>query len=271
MRIDVERFLTITAMLAAGTAVALGCSSEDVQNDPKNDGGISGASGRGGSSGASGSSGRGGTAGTGGSAGTAGTAGASGTGGTSDGSAGDGSVGTGGTAGADGGACLGDTSATDAGAEPCGDLPYAAQLCGDGGNVPASGMELCEYMAVNGRAGVFEVLKTCLASVGDAGTACSAAHDTAVQGCIDSVFPQACDGLSTTRGDGAVATCTDVSEACEVDGGTSPLSVADCENSLHAFTAAARTEILECFELNDQGPCVDTFEICLFDPAYEEP
>ena len=52
MRIDVERFLTITAMLAAGTAVALGCSSEDVENNPKNDGGISGASGRGGSSGA---------------------------------------------------------------------------------------------------------------------------------------------------------------------------------------------------------------------------
>jgi hypothetical protein len=78
--------------------------------------------------------------------------------------------------------------------------------------------------------------------------------------------------VSTTRGDGDVRTCADVSEACAPgDGGPSPLSVAVCEDSLHAFNAAARAAILDCFELNDTGPCVDTFEICLFDPAYEEP
>jgi hypothetical protein len=280
MRIDVERFLTITAILAAGTAVAAGCGSEDVENNPRNDSGISGAGGRGGSSGRGGTSGSAGSSGRGGTSGSSGSGGTAGSGGTSD--AGDasvdgrvdGSAGTGGSAGADGAACLGgETSTTpDAGAEECADLPYASQTCGDGGTSLPAGLDLCRYMAETGRTAVFSALKTCLTNVGDAGTACSAAHDTAVQTCIDTVFPQACDGVSTTLGDAAVVTCTDVSAACgPEDGGPSPLTVGDCENSLHAFTPAARKLILECFDRNDQGACVDTFEICLFDPAYDEP
>lgn len=272
MRIDVERFLTITAMLAAGTTVALGCSSEDVQNNPGGTGGIAGASGRGGSSGTGGTSGAGGssgTAGASGSSGSAGTAGTGGTGGTSDASVDSG--GTGGAAGSDGGACLGDTAATDAGAEPCDDLPYAAQTCGNGGTESPSGVVLCEYMADTGRAGVFEALKTCLGTAGDAGNACSADHDTAVQTCIDGTFPRACDVGSTTLGDAAVVTCTDVSAACEVDGGTSTLSEEECADSLNAFTQDARRAILECFDRNDSGDCRDTFEICVFDPDYVEP
>jgi len=181
------------------------------------------------------------------------------------------SGGIGGTVGSDAGACLGDTSSVDAGAEPCADLPYALQTCGDGGSDVPSGQALSAYMADSGRPGVFAALKTCLSAVGDAGTACSAAHDTAVQNCIDDIFPQACDGVSTTIGDGAVKTCADVSDTCADDAGVSPLSEAACEDSLHAFTAAGRTAILDCFDRNDQGPCVDTFEICLFDPGYEEP
>jgi hypothetical protein len=127
-------------------------------------------------------------------------------------------------------------------------------------------------MAENGRPGVFPALKSCLATVGDAGTACSAAHDMAVQDCIETVFPQACDGLSTTRGDGSVETCATVSDACKgEDGSASPLSVQVCEDSLHAFKPAARTAILDCFERNSQGDCVDTFQTCLFDPSYVEP
>src|SRR5688572_3645297 len=189
MRIDVERFLTITALLAAGGAVAAGVGSEDVDNKPP-DGGIVGAGGmggRGGSAGRGGSSGSGGTAGRGGSGGTSdASAGTSGTGGTTGGSGG-----TGGAAG-DASVCLGDTKVSDAADPACETLPYSEATCGDAGDGPL-GLELCRYMHDAARAGIYEALHDCLMDVaGDGGNACSTAHGDAAQECLDLVLPQAC-------------------------------------------------------------------------------
>jgi hypothetical protein len=277
MRIDVERFLTITALLAAGSTIAAGCGSEDVENVPKEGGtvGAGGSAGRGGSAGSSGSGGRGGSSGSGGSAGQGGSSGTSNdasadTGGTAGTSGTGGSSGTGGTAG-DAGTCLGDTTSSDAGDPACESLPYANATCGDAGDAPI-GLSLCRYFVDAGRAGIYEALHECLMDITpDGGDPCAAAQGDAAQECVNLVLPEACPVDSTPIGDGGTITCAEISADCAASPVGEQLSEAECRAAFDAFKPAARTAIAECWIRNNGGKCNETFETCVFDPNFQEP
>jgi|SoiMethySBSTD1v2_1073268.scaffolds.fasta_scaffold10735_7 hypothetical protein len=270
MRIDVERFLTITALLAAGATVAAGCGSEEVENNPKNDGGISGASGRGGTSG---SAGRGGSAGTAGSSGRGGTAGDDGSAGTS-GTGGTGTGGTAGTGGSSGDAatCLGDDP-TDGGDPACETLPYGLATCGDAGNDLPAGLELCGYFKTSARSEVFAALFDCLKTITpDGGDPCTTAHGDAAQECLDQTMPHACTtGTTDLGGDAGTITCADISSDCAASGAGEQLSEAECHVGLDSFTQDGRKAIIQCWIRNTKGKCNETFDTCLFDPSYVEP
>jgi hypothetical protein len=251
MQIRVERFLAITAMLAGTALAAGGCVTEE-ETDAT-----------GGSSGSGGSSASGGSAGsTGGSAGS--TGGSAGSTGGSAGSTG-GSAGSAGDAGTE---CLGDTpSDPDAGVEGiCSTLPYAGTTCPDagveGGGIP-TGVSLCDYMAVNGRLGVLEAMVTCLAAI--SGDACTAAHDTGVQACVDSIFPQACETGPLPLDDGGTYDlCQDVADSCPAsDAGTGGISKEQCLDSISPFTPAGQLSIAECYN-TVVGTCEDDFTACVF-------
>ena len=237
---QVERFLAITAVLATGSMMSVGCVSEDdadTNTDAQVNTGGTSSGGTGGSAGGS----TGGTAGTatGGSAGTA-TGGA---------------AGGGGTAGA-GGACYGDTTVVDAGAEgiDCSTLPYALTDCGDDAGVEGSptGVAMCTYIAVQGRAGVAEAMLTCLAAIG--GDACGSAHDDAVSNCVQTVYSNSCppaDPSTAPSNDcvGLAASCPAIAEA-------------DCKINIDPLTPAAGEAIMDCYELLS-GDCAEDFATCL--------
>lgn len=247
MNIKLDRFLAITAVLATAGAMAVGCKVED--NSTNNyTGGTAGAGG--------GSAGAGGSAGSAGSAGTAGTAG---------------SAGSGGSAGGDAGVeCIGDelSGGPDAGIESgiCYDLAYAATVCdhdNDPGteDIPSAGMTLCNYMEWHGRPGVFEELYGCLDAI--TGDACAAAHDTAVNNCISTVFPMACE-VGPVQGSAGAVTCQDIVDACETT--ETPISLQECQDSLNALKEDSRKAVVECYD--DQAPntgtCVEDFTECVF-------
>jgi hypothetical protein len=240
MRMQVERFLAITAVLATGSMMSVGCVSED-DTDTKTDAQVNtGGTSSGGTGGSSG--------GTGGSAGTA----TGGSAGTSTG----GAAGGGGTAGA-GGACFGDTTVSDAGAEggiDCSTLPYAATDCGDDAGVEGSptGVAMCGYIATQGRAGVAEAMLTCLAAIG--GDACSSVHDDAVSNCVQTVYSNTCAPADPPNAPSAA--CAALSGSCPA------VAEADCKINLDPLTTDAGNAILDCYEALS-GDCAEDFNLCL--------
>ena len=257
MRIEFERFLTITALLAGATATAFGCTVQ--QNDNDNEGGAAGVGGRAGSGGKGGTVGSSGQAGTGGGAGTGGTAGQSGSGGQS-GSAGDAST------------CLGDTlpAGWDAGAAPCEILPYKTAC--DGGATPLA-YDVCTYMDdgtshTRAKKGVAGEVARCFAKI--TGDACndSWVQDEATK-CLAEVFPKACGEVGAIPvGDAQSVTCKDMVDLCtSYDAGPSTLTEADCKLTLNAFQPWAQAEIVNCWlDLPDMGDCKDDFDYCVFPP-----
>ena len=260
MRIEFERFLTITALLAGAMAPAVGCTV--VSDDSDNEGGapgVSGGGGRGGTAGSAGTAGQAGTSGQAGSAGKGGTAGQDG-----------GTVGSGGSPG-DASACLGDTLSADwdAGSAPCEILPY--KTC-TGGATPLA-YDICTYMddgtsRTRARKGIAGGVARCFAQI-TGGDACDDAWvQPKAESCLAEVFPRACGQLGPIPlGNGDTRTCQELVDTCTVDGGTANLTVADCELSLNAFQPWAQTEIANCFlDIADSGDCKADFDYCVFPP-----
>ena len=257
MRIEFERFLTITALLAGATAAAAGCTIESSDSD--NEGGkpgVSGGGGRGGTAGQSGSSGQAGTAGSGGASGQGGAGGQSGSGGY----AGDAAV------------CLDDTLPAnwDAGAAPCSILPYKTGC--EGGTTPLA-YDVCTYLDdgtshTRARKAVAGEVARCFSKI--TGDACSDSNvQPQAEKCLADVFPQACGEVGNIDiGDGGVVTCKQMVDLCApYDGGASNLTEQDCKLTLNAFQPWARSEIVNCWlDLPDSGDCKADFDYCVFPP-----
>lgn len=243
MQIQVEKFLALTALLAAGSVMSVGCVTEDTKTDT--DAGIAGGGGAGGS-----------TGGAAGAAGGGGVAGAAGGGGAA------GAAGGGGSAGSDGGSCYGDTGTEIA---DCGQLPYATTTCGDAGaegGLSPLGYELCGWVQGYGRLGIQQPMWDCLNAI--TGDACAAAHDAAVQKCIDDHFPLACQHDPLPDGDGGTYdACKDVADSCKpVSGGTAGITEAECNNALNPMSTGAMTAVLNCYDTGT-GDCRDDFINCV--------
>jgi hypothetical protein len=244
MKMRVERFLAITAMLASTAALAIGCVTEE------DSGGGPGGSG--------------GTGATGGSGGTAGST--AGSAGSTAGSAGSGATGgEAGAAGADGGEqCLGDTAKNaDAGAEYdfCGALPYVNDTCADAGSESGLplGLDLCYHMTDYGKLGVTEEMASCLAAITVA-DACSTAHDDAVQDCVNAVFPKACPLAPYDDGDGGtIDLCDEVSTACTA------VTKAECAAALAPFSSVGAYDLVVCFDAKNStaATCEADFYDCV--------
>lgn len=238
-----HRFSIWAATVTLATAGLAGCIVEET--DVKNtDGGTAGAGGNSGGSGGSATAGTGGsaTAGTGGTS----TAGTGGTGGSTGGSGGSSTGGTGGT----GAVCLGDEATST---DDCSELPYFATQCDDGGNTIAPlGVDLCNYSASNTRSEVHAEIYACLKGL--TVDACSADHDNAVQDCIDSTFPLACDATATQPEGG---TCADIVGSCP------ELTLSQCEAVYNAFTPAAQENIADCYS-SGKGECAEDFVYCVY-------
>lgn len=241
MRMQVERFLAITAVLATGSIMSVGCVSEDdadTKTDAQVNTGGTSSGGQGGSSGGS----------TGGTAGTA-------TGGTA-GTATGGAAGGGGTAGA-AGACFGDTTVSDAGAEgiDCTTLSYAATVCGDDAGAEGTeplGVQMCNYISLQGRVGVAEAMFDCLAAI--SGDACATPHDDAVSACVQSVYGNTCppaDPATAPSND-----CAGLNTICPA------VAEADCKINIDPLTPAAGEAVFDCFDLLS-GQCDEDFLTCL--------
>ncbi len=251
MRTHLNRILATSAILCASVALASACTV--VQEDTSTDGGgVSGAGGTGATGGTGGSAGASGTAGSAGASGTGGTAGASGTGGT---------AGTGGSAGTDGGACFGDTPTVNT-TPDCNDLPFAGGHCddGDGGTADPTGVSFCNYLSTRARPGVFDAYYLCVNDL-QIQDGCSAAYETAVQGCVDSTFGNACLAPPFTF-DGGSVSCADVAAACPADTTTAGVTEQQCQDTINGFDEATRTNIYYCFfppEANGWPPRPDTY------------
>jgi hypothetical protein len=248
MQIHSRKLLSLSALLACAGALAVACVSEE-ESKPAGTGGTPGTGGTAGSdASAAGTAGQG-TAGgdTGGAGGTAGAAGGSA------GSAG------GGTAGAP--TCLGDTATVS---PDCSQLPYAATQCDDTDPEDTSvatqpfGMWLCEYMTQFGRQGVTAELQTCLGNI--QGEACKGAHFTAVQTCVNSVFPQSCEhGLFPIDDGGTIDICNYVNDNCNA------VTKKECNDALNAFKMTSVAEIYNCFDENAPADeCKEQFEDCVY-------
>ncbi|MBX3183041.1 MAG: hypothetical protein KIT72_17385 [Polyangiaceae bacterium] len=240
------------AMLAVGASALVGCVVEEDENVKNTDGGVAGTGAVGGTGGTAGSAGAagGGTGGTGATAGSGATGGVGATGG-SGATAGVGATGgTGGTGGTP--ACYGDTTSETV---ACSALPYFSARCDENGTeYPPLGVEACEYTATYGRLGVHEANYDCLASI--TGDPCSASHDAAVQACLDTVFPRACDTTDTQPEGGK---CADFAASCAA------ITEEACAASYNALTTAAQGLVAQCYN-EGEGDCAEDFYACILTP-----
>lgn len=240
MRIQVEKFLALTALLAAGSVMSVGCVTEDTETNT--DAGIASGGGAGGS-----------TGGAAGAAGSGGVAGAAGGGGVA------GAAGGGGTAGSDGGdaeACLGDTGTEIA---DCTQLPYAATTCGDAGaegGLSPLGYELCVWTQGYGKLGLQQPMWDCLNAI----TTANACDDATAQKCLDDLAPKACELGPLPDGDGGTYDlCKSVAASCT---GSTGVTEAECAAVINATSAGAADAIWNCYEAGS-GACADDFWQCV--------
>ena len=119
---------------------------------------------------------------------------------------------------------------------------------------PPLGVSLCWHMEFNGRAGVFEALFPCLDAISD--PSCSAAHDAAVQACVDSIYPQACPSGPIQLADGGTTTCADINTACPA------VSVSECETAFDVLSDEGDQALIDCFNNVGLASCDEDFAFC---------
>jgi hypothetical protein len=255
MEINVEKFLAMTALLAA--AVVPACTVESV--DTGDHGGSAGA-GTGGSSGSA----------TGGSSGSA-TGGSSGASGSTHADASSDAPTH--ADGSDGGtACFAEdaSDAGDAGAEGCDTLPYFATTCDDAGGAKPAGVDLCQaYEGAGLKASAFYQLLVCLRKLPSA-DACSQAHMNASDACgLDLYNGKACT-VPAENVDGGAYGCPEIVASCKAgdagaDGGPSGISLDICNSWVQPWNAATRRAVIDCYlDPAAQGdPCAERFELCV--------
>jgi hypothetical protein len=301
MRLNIEKFLALTALLATSGAVSLGCTSENVDTDtdsgtvePGGDGSSSTTTDAG-SDTASNSDGATtsdtGTAGSDGA--TISEAGSDGAGGSADAGdasidaasdaanvdaqndvssdASDASIGTdasndqGQDSGDDAASpCLGDTLAGDAGLESiCDTLPWASTDCVD----PDAGTEGSPFgvdlcWSYAAKARPGVVEALVNCLSNISVDHCSSAQNDAVQACVNDVLPRACPQGALAI-DGGTWSCSDVLAACPPDdSGTGGVSLEQCNNGLNPLTDQGRLAVHDCFA-GSSGDCATAFNTCV--------
>jgi hypothetical protein len=255
MEMNVEKFLALTALLAASALPA--CTVTEVDSGAT--GGGSGTAGKGITAGSAGSS-----ASTGGGAGSASTEGTDDAGTVSD-AAGDASV----------VACFPEGPATDGAVDEskCGTLPYADNTCVDGdagaeGATDTLGFVLCSAYQPGLKPAAFNELFDCLnkaPGVADGGAGDCTAHDAAAALCSKNIFNRStCLSPDAMDADGGALGCKQLVASCPA------LSLANCQAWLAPLNADARQGMLECGmdpALEGEANCAKKFEnACVFPP-----
>jgi hypothetical protein len=261
MQMNVEKFLALTALLAASALPGCTVTTVDSGDHGNAGSGTAGATGVGGSAGAAGSA-----ANEGGSSGSASTEGDDDSG-TPDASADSGPAAV----------CFAE-GAADGGTEGvCGVLPYANDICAgdedagvEGGGAPL-GVLVCNSLASVLKPAAFTQLLTCLKKapgVGDAGTGSCVASDAATAACSTALFQATtCTVPSSAGADGGAFGCAEIAASCKPDDAGPGITVQKCQGWLGPFSAAARQAAIDCY--NDPGTggtCADRFDSCVFPP-----
>jgi len=256
MEMNVEKFLTLTALLAASALPACTVTTVD-SGDHGNSGGSGTAGATGGSSGAAGS----------------GTSGSSGAGGSSSDASLDATVNTGDSSAP---SCFAenDPNADDAGAEGCDSLAYFDKTCADdGGSSKPAGVKLCQGFETAGlKASAFEQLRTCLKQVPSVDV-CAQAHIDGVTACSVALFQGATCAVPNVTVDGGSIGCKEIVASCQAgeagaDAGAG-VTMANCNRWLQPWTPEVRRAAVECFldPANQADSCAETFEQCIPFPA----
>jgi hypothetical protein len=264
MEMNVEKFLALTALLAASAVPACTVTTVD-SGDHGNAGGSTGTAGS--STATAGSAGS--SSGTSGAGGSASTEGSDDGGTTADSSVDAGVV-----------ACFPEGS-DDGGAEGrCATLPYANDTCigdvdaGTEGGVPL-GLSLCQSLEGSLKPAAFDELFTCLQAApgaNDGGAFDCTAHEAAVTACSKNVFNRStCAVPDGTTADGGVLGCAQIVAACPPDDAGNPgITLAQCQSWLSPFSSATRQAMLSCGidpGLEGAANCADKFEnVCVFPP-----
>lgn len=257
MEMNVEKFLALTALLAAAALPA--CTVETVNSGDHGAGGSGTAGSSGGTAGTAGSS-----VGTGGAAGSASTEG-------------DDDAGTPGDASGDVTvvACFPE-GPPDAGAiaeGTCGSLPYASHTCVDddagaeGGSEPL-GVAICNFYGDALKPAAFTELFDCLKKapgVADGGAGSCAAHDAAVAVCSKNIFNRStCTTPDSMTADGGALGCKQLVASCPA------ITLAKCQAWTSPLNAELRQFVLNCGTdpgLEGAADCADKFEnVCVFPP-----
>ncbi len=261
MEMNVEKFLALTALLAASALP--GCTVTTVDSGANNTAGsgTAGATGVGGGAGAAGSG-----------ASTGGGSGSASTEGGDDGgvSTADASVDSGPAA-----VCFAEGAAADGGTEGvCDVLPYANDTCaaddaGAAGGQAPLGVQLCTNLQADLKPAAFTQLLTCLKKapgVADGGTGSCAASDAAAVACSTALFgASTCTVPNGSSADGGVFGCAEIAASCKPDDAGPGIAVQKCQGWLGAFSAAARQVIIDCYtDPGTAGACADKFETCVF-------
>lgn len=259
MQMNVEKFLALTALLAAATAT--GCTVETVDSGDH----PIGAAGAGttGTAGSAGSS-----------AGSSGAAGSASTEGTDDGGTSDASVDAGAAS------CFAEGT-PDGGAEAvCDVLPYINDTCSadddagvEGGATPL-GASLCTGLGGVLNPAAFSQLLGCLKSApgvaGDGGMASCAASNAAAAACSTTLFqPSTCPVPASAAADGGTFGCAEVVTSCPADDASAGITLEKCQGWLGPFTAATRQTAIDCYlDPGSEGAtCAEKFENCVFPPV----
>jgi hypothetical protein len=263
MEMNVEKFLALTALLAASALPA--CTATTV--DSGDHGNTGGAVGTGGSAG--------GSAGTAGS--SSGTSGGGGSASTEGGDDGGGVTTESSTDGAAPVACFAEGSDDGGNEGMCSTLPYAADTCPDPGGeaMPVLGAQLCASFQSRLKPAAFTELFDCLKTapaVGDAGAAACTAHENAVSACSKAIFNRStCAVPNGTDADGGALGCAQIVAACPAnDAGNPGITLAQCQSWLSPFSATARQAALSCgidpdLATSGSANCADKFEnFCVF-------
>jgi hypothetical protein len=247
MKFEVNKFLTLSALLAGAASVAVACSSTDSKK-------AEGSGGEGGGGGttvtAAGSSGKGsagesnagasegGALAAGGAAGAGAGVGGAAEAGASAGGAPEGGASEGGATGE--GACIaelvGEGGAAAEGTTPC-DVWTGVDVPDCGNELGNFATQLCGNLLYEVRPAVLAAFNTCVSGVGDV---CSA---TGVQGCASGLIGKGCAQTGTT------AACTFITSKC------SDASLNNCPAILNLVTADAQSAAQDCMD-----PAGQTFD-----------
>jgi hypothetical protein len=260
MKIQRDKFLAITALIAGSAAAGQACTS----NSPKSDGdeGSGGSGNSGGSGGDGGSSADGGTGGqatttASGGTGEGGEAGDNGTGGGA-GETGDaGAAGDGGTGGEMGEEFC---EAPWPSAEVCEALSFAATLC-DGDTRSTDGYVMCNSAVVQYNAEVLDAIIDCIEDIG--GDPCDeGVHGAAVFACLTDV-PDSVDACTTQT---AADFCSEIECSALEEGECEALLSRYPDGTVEGDPAVAAVDCFRASETAlgvDDPTCADNLRSCL--------